>query len=139
MSIALGALIASCSLVLSGVVLGGILTGADLAVGLALIPAGLTLLSAIGVICFRRHCRRQQLTLRPGLWSMLVWSVVGVPVLGLGSHLIPYLLAFGAEYSQAGIAVLGIALTFNGLWIAPLLALVVAAGIRLRDRKAQDH
>ena len=121
---------------LGGVLLGVPLVSADVTVQVALIPYGLTLLSAVGVILVLRHRHRQQLTLRPALLSMVVWSVVGVPVLAIGSHLLPYLLEAGDEYSQAAIVLLCIGLMLNGVWIAPLIALVVAAGVGIGNRKA---
>lgn len=136
MSIAMGALIASGSLVLSMVVLGSGSGSSDLAVEVALIPGGLTLLSAVGVVLLRRHRSRKKLTLRPALVSLVVWSVVGVPVLALASHILPYFLASEDENSQAAIVLMCLGLIFNGLWIAPLISLGVAAGVGTGNRNA---
>lgn len=136
MSVAMGALIASGSLVLSAVVHRMTLIQDDLlAIGMALIPGGLTLISALVLAGYSWRRRRKRLTLHPARIWLIIWSVVGVPVLAVGSHSIPYLLGGGSEYGQAAVAIICLYLMLHGWWIALLISTGIAVGLRIRRRK----
>ncbi|GAA4477560.1 hypothetical protein GCM10023190_17460 [Enteractinococcus fodinae] len=136
MSVVMGALIASGSLVLSAVVHRMTLIQDDLiAIGMAVIPVGLTLISALVLVGYSWRRRRKGLTLRPALTWLIVWSVVGVPVLAVGSHSIPYLLGAGSEYGQAAVAIICLYLMLHGWWIALLISAGIAVGVGLHRRQ----
>lgn len=135
MSVAMGALIASGSLVLSAVVHRMTLIQDDLlAIGMALIPGGLTLISALVLAGYSWRRRRKGLTLHPARIWLIIWSVVGVPVLAVGSHSIPYLLGAGSEYGQAVVAIVCLYLMLHGWWLALLISTGIAIGLGIRRR-----
>ena len=132
----MGALIASSSLILSAVVHRLTLIQNDLiALGMAVIPVGLTLISALVLAGYSWRRRRKGLTLHPVLIWLVIWSVVGVPVLAVGSHSIPYLLGAGSEYSQAAVAIICLYLMLHGWWISLLISTGIAVGIGIRRRR----
>ena len=136
MSVAMGALIASGSLVLSAVVHRMTLIQNDLiAIGIAVIPIGLTIISALVLAGDSWRRRRKRLTLHPARICLIIWSVVGVPVLAVGSHSIPYLLGGGSEYGQAAVAIICLYLMLHGWWIALLISTGIAVGLGIRRRK----
>ncbi len=136
MSVAMGALIASGSLVLSAVVHRMTLIQDDLlAIGMALIPGGLTLISALVLAGYSWRRRRKGLPLDPARIWLIIWSVVGVPVLAVGSHSIPYLLGAGSEYGQAVVAIVCLYLMLHGWWLALLISTGIAVGLGIRRRK----
>ena len=136
MSVAMGALIASGSLVLSAVVHRMTLIQDDLlAIGMALIPGGLTLISALVLAGYSWRRRRKGLLLDPARIWLIIWSVVSVPVLAVGSHSIPYLLGAGSEYGQAVVAIVCLYLMLHGWWLALLISTGIAVGLGIRRRK----
>lgn len=139
MSVALGALIASGSLVLGAVAVSGVSFNDIVAVfGIAIIPSVLTVVSAVGFVAYRRRRRRRGQTLRPAPILVVVWSVVGVPVLAIGSHLIPFLLFFEDPYAQAAIAVICVLLIVHGLWISAVISTGIAIALSIRNRGQHD-
>lgn len=135
MTVAMGALIASGSLVLSAVVHRMTLIQDDLlAIGMALIPGGLTLISALVLAGYSWRRRRKGLMLHPARIWLIIWSVVSVPVLAVGSHSIPYLLGAGSEYGQAVVAIVCLYLMLHGWWLALLISTGIAIGLGIRRR-----
>lgn len=140
MSVAMGALIASSSLILSAVVHRLTLIQNDLiALGMAVIPVGLMLISALVLAGYSLRRRRKGLTLHPVLIWLIIWSVVGVPVLAVGSHSIPYLLGAGSEYSQAAVAIICLYLMLHGWWISLLISTGIAVGVGIRRRRTTQR